>query len=76
MLFIGLSSLAGLAAWFTAMSLQNPAIVKTMTTLGQTEFVVTLLITYFYFAEKINAKEVIGIVMVAVSVFILLASVS
>jgi drug/metabolite transporter (DMT)-like permease len=34
--------------WFTAMSLQDAAVVKT---LGRTEFAVTLLISYFYFGE-------------------------
>ncbi len=38
-LFIGFTSVAGSIGWFTAMSLQNAALVKT---LGQTEFAVTL----------------------------------
>ncbi len=61
--------MAGSVGWFTAMSLQNPAIVKT---LGQVEFVVTLLITYFYFNEKISLKEYVGIVLVALSVLLLI----
>jgi drug/metabolite transporter (DMT)-like permease len=67
--FIGFSSLAGSIGWFTAMSLQDAAVVKT---LGQTEFAVTLLITYFYFGEKITAKEYIGIILVALSVILLM----
>jgi len=70
-IFIGFSSLAGSIGWFTAMSLQNAAVVKT---LGQTEFIVTLLITYFYFGEKITAKEYLGIMLVALSVIILIMS--
>ena len=70
-LFIGFSSLAGSIGWFTAMSLQDAAIVKT---LGQTEFVVTLLITYFYFGEKITLREYIGILLVALSVILLIAA--
>ncbi|GJM14067.1 MAG: multidrug transporter [Pseudohongiella sp.] len=70
-IFIGFSSLAGSVGWFTAMSLQEAAIVKT---LGQTEFVVTLLITYFYFGEKISAREYIGILLVALSVMLLITA--
>ena len=67
--FIGFSSLAGSIGWFTAMSLQDAAVVKT---LGQTEFAVTLLITYFYSGEKITAKEYIGIILVVLSVILLM----
>ena len=69
--FIGFTSLAGSVGWFTAMSLQDAAVVKT---LGQTEFAVTLLITYFYFGEKITAKEYVGIMLVALSVILLLVA--
>lgn len=70
-LFIGITSVAGSVGWFTAMSLQNAAIVKT---LGQTEFVVTLLITYLYFGERISVREYVGIVLVAISLLLLLAA--
>ena len=69
--FIGFTSVAGSVGWFTAMSLQEAALVKT---LGQIEFVVTLLITYLYFGEKINAREYVGIMLVCVSIFLLLWS--
>lgn len=68
-LFIGFTSAAGSIGWFTAMSLQNAAIVKT---LGQAEFVVTLIITYFYFGERISTREYIGILLVTLSVMLLL----
>ncbi|MCG8415367.1 MAG: DMT family transporter [Pseudomonadales bacterium] len=67
--FIGFSSVAGSVGWFTAMSLQEAALVKT---LGQLEFVVTLLITYLYFGEKISGREYIGIILVATSILLLL----
>lgn len=69
-LFIGFTSVAGSVGWFTAMSLQEAALVKT---LGQLEFVVTLLITYCYFGERINAREYLGILLVAVSIGLLLS---
>lgn len=68
-IFIGLTSVAGSVGWFTAMSLQNAALVKT---LGQTEFAVTLLITYFYFGERITLREYLGIFLVCLSVILLL----
>lgn len=67
--FIGFSSVAGSVGWFTAMSLQEAALVKT---LGQLEFVVTLLITYLYFGERINGREYLGIALVALSIVLLL----
>jgi len=70
-LFIGFTSVAGSVGWFTAMSLQEAALVKT---LGQLEFVVTLLITYLYFGERISAREYFGILLVAVSIGLLLAN--
>ena len=66
--FIGFTSVAGSVGWFTAMSLQEAALVKT---LGQTEFVVTLGITYLYFGERINLREYIGMALIIVSVGLL-----
>ena len=51
------------------MSLQNAALVKT---LGQTEFIISLLITYLYFGEKVSTREYLGIALIAISVVILL----
>jgi len=67
--FVGFTSVAGSVGWFTAMSLQNAALVKT---LGQIEFVISLLITYLYFGEKISSREYLGIVLIAISIVILL----
>ncbi|MBM87407.1 MAG: hypothetical protein CMQ41_03440 [Gammaproteobacteria bacterium] len=67
--FVGFTSVVGSVGWFTAMSLQNAALVKT---LGQTEFVVSLLITYLYFGEKISTREYLGIALIAISVIIVL----
>lgn len=69
-LFIGFTSVAGSVGWFTAMSLQEAALVKT---LGQLEFVITLLITYRYFGERISAREYLGILLVAISIGLLLS---
>ena len=66
---VGFTGVAGSVGWFTAMSLQEAALVKT---LGQLEFVVSLLITYLYFGEKISAREYLGIGLVACSIVLLL----
>lgn len=68
-LFVGATSAFGSIGWFTAMTYQNAAIVKS---LGQIEFVFTLLITYFFFSEKISVKEYIGMFLIIASVLILL----
>lgn len=70
-LFIGFTSVAGSIGWFTAMSLQESALVKT---LGQTEFVVTLLITYLYFGERISLREYFGMGLIAASVGLLVVA--
>ena len=61
--------MAGSVGWFTAMSLQNPALVRT---LGQIEFVISLLITYLYFNERVSRQEYLGILLIALSVFIVI----
>ncbi|MES2626834.1 MAG: DMT family transporter [Pseudomonadota bacterium] len=68
-LFIGFTSVAGSIGWFTAMSMQNAALVRT---LGQTEFLVALAITYYYFGESISRREFLGMLFVIVSVLLLL----
>ena len=70
-LFIGFTGVAGSIGWFTAMSLQNAALVKT---LGQVEFIISLLITYLYFGEKISGREYLGIALIAVSVLLLIGA--
>ena len=67
--FVGVTSALGSIGWFTAMTYHNAAIVKS---LGQIEFVFTLLITYFFFNEKISLKEYIGMFLIIISVLILL----
>lgn len=68
-LFIGFTSVAGSVGWFTAMSMQNAALVRT---LGQTEFLVALAITHFYFGEAISRREYLGMVLVVTSVVLLI----
>jgi len=69
-LFVGLTSALGSVGWFTAMTLQNPALVKSV---GQVEFIFTLLITTLLFREKITIKEYVGMSFIIASVIILLS---
>ncbi|EPJ45531.1 MAG: hypothetical protein OFPI_36500 [Osedax symbiont Rs2] len=67
--FVGATSAFGSIGWFTAMTYQNAALVKS---LGQIEFIFTLLITYFFFNEKISTREYLGMGLILASVIILL----
>lgn len=68
-MFVGLTSALGSIGWFSAMTLENPALVKSV---GQIEFVFTLLITTLFFKEKITLREYVGMTFIVVSVIILL----
>ena len=68
-LFVGLTSALGSIGWFTAMTLENPALVKSV---GQVEFIFTLIITTLFFKEKITPREYLGMIFIVASVLILL----
>ena len=67
--FVGATSAFGSIGWFTAMSMQNVALVKT---LGQVEFLVTLALTHYYFKEKITSAELVGMLLIISSVILVL----
>lgn len=60
----GLASLG----WFSAMTLQNAAYVKA---LGQIEILFTIAAGVFFFKEKLNTKEIVGISLASIGIFIL-----
>ena len=68
-LFIGFTSLAGSAGWFTAMTLQSASYVKT---LGQIEFLLTLAISIVYFKEMPTSKELVGMCLIVAGAVLLL----
>jgi len=68
-LFVGLTSALGSIGWFSAMTLENPALVKSV---GQVEFIFTLGITTLFFKEKISVREYVGMTLIVISVIILL----
>ena len=68
-LFVGITSLLGSIGWFTAVSYQTAAYVKA---LGQVEFFITLVLTYRIFKEKTTFVEVMGMLLIIISVVVLL----
>jgi drug/metabolite transporter (DMT)-like permease len=67
--FVGVTSAIGSIGWYTAMTYENAALVRTF---GQVELVFTLLITYFFFGERISKTEYLGIAAILSSVLIIL----
>ncbi|HIG39901.1 MAG: EamA family transporter [bacterium] len=60
-LFVGITSVIGSVGWFTAMTLELASYVKT---LGQVEFLLTVLIAIFYFKERPTRPEVVGMLLI------------
>ncbi|MBV1877661.1 MAG: DMT family transporter [Pseudomonadales bacterium] len=70
-LFVGITSVVGSVGWFTAMTLELAAYVKT---LGQVEFLITLVIARIYFKENPTRAEMIGMVLIVGGGMVLLLS--
>lgn len=68
-LFVGATSVAGSAGWFTAFTLERAAYVKT---LGQIEFLLTLAISIIFFKETPSRTELIGMIALVAGVILLL----
>lgn len=60
-LAIGVAGAVGSIGWFTAMTLQNAAYVRA---LGQIELVFTFAVSWFWFREQANAKEIAGVLLI------------
>lgn len=68
---VSLFSFLGSVGWFTAMSLQTVAMVKT---LGQIEVLFTLAISAFWFKEKLNKNDYLGLALIVIgAIFVVLA---
>jgi drug/metabolite transporter (DMT)-like permease len=68
-IFVGFTGVIGSIGWFTAMTLEMASYVKT---LGQVEFLFTLLIAVFYFRESPSGKEWLGMLMILAGALMLL----
>ena len=65
----GVSGMIASAGWFTAMTIQNAAYVRA---LGQIELVFTFAAAVFFFRERPNRTEVVGILLVIGGILLLL----
>ncbi len=66
---VGLTGITGSACWFTAVTIQNVAYVRA---LGQIELIFTIAASYFFFRERINRAELMGVALIAACIVILL----
>ncbi len=66
---VSLCSFLASLGWFSAMSLQSVAIVKT---LGQIEILFSLLISMFFFKEKLARRDHWGLVLVVVAAILVI----
>jgi drug/metabolite transporter (DMT)-like permease len=66
---VGLAGMSASACWFTAMTIQNAAYVRT---LGQIELVFTFLVSVLLFRERPTWVEVLGIGLVMAGILLLL----
>lgn len=69
-LFTGLVGASASFGWFTAMTLQQAAVVKS---LAQIEMLFTFAATVFFFKERINRLEVAGCLLIVGGILVLLA---
>jgi drug/metabolite transporter (DMT)-like permease len=68
-MWVGLCGMAASAGWFTAMTIQNAALVRA---LGQIELVFTFAAAHLVFGERSNRREVAGVLLVVAGILILL----
>ncbi len=68
-IWVGVTGVAGSAAWFTAFALQNAAYVRA---LGQVEIVFTLVVSALVFHERLSRREAVGIALVVTSLLLII----
>ncbi|WP_291374114.1 DMT family transporter [Acinetobacter sp. UBA6720] len=66
---VSLCSFLASLGWFSAMSMQSVPIVKT---LGQVEIIFSMLISAFFFKEKLARAEHLGIILVVIAAFLVI----
>ncbi len=67
--FIGATSAAGSVGWYTAVAYQEAALVRSV---GQIELLFALVITHWFFGEKITGRELLGVMAIGISVIAIL----
>lgn len=71
-LAIGVAGALGSVGWFTAMTLQNAAYVRA---LGQVELVFTFLVSWLWFKEASNGREISGVILIVGGLVVLVLGV-
>lgn len=66
---VSLCSFLASLGWFSAMSMQSVPIIKT---LGQVEIIFSMLISAYFFKEKLARAEHLGIVLVVIAAFLVI----
>ncbi len=66
---VGIAGVLGSVGWFTAMTIQSVAYVRS---LAQIELIFTFAVSYFFFKERPNRPEIIGVILIAVGIIVLL----
>lgn len=67
-IFIGVTSVLGSFGWYSAYTIQSVAYVKV---LGQIDMLFTILLTLYFFREKIQAHEYVGLALIISSIILL-----
>ncbi len=65
---VGITGVLGSLGWFTAFTLENAAYVRSV---GQVDLAFSVLISVLVFREKIRAAEVLGIVLLVISILLI-----
>ena len=68
-MLVGLFSALGSVGWFSAMTLERVAYVKTV---SQLEVVLSILVSYWVFKERLRTYEFLGMALVVSAIFVLL----
>jgi drug/metabolite transporter (DMT)-like permease len=68
-LAVGIAGMLASVGWFTAFTLENASYVRAV---GQIELIFTFLASIFFFGERPNAKELLGILLVAAGIVLLI----
>jgi drug/metabolite transporter (DMT)-like permease len=68
-LAVGVAGMLASVGWFTAFTLENASYVRAV---GQIELIFTFAASTFFFHERANRKEVLGILLVAAGIILLI----
>lgn len=66
---VGVAGFAASVCWFIAMTMENAAHVRAV---GQIELVFTFVASYFFFKERTNAMELLGIALIVIGIVMIL----